>query len=35
MLKLKYQYSGYLMRKIDSLVKPLMLEKIEGKMKRG
>ena len=35
MLKLKYQYSGYLMRKIDSLVKPLMLEKIEGRRRRG
>ena len=35
MLKLKYQYSGYLMQKIDSLVKTLMLEKIEGRRRRG
>ena len=35
MLKLKYQYSGYLMQKIDSLVKTLMLEKIEDRRRRG
>ena len=34
MLKLKFQYFGYLMRKIDSLEKTLMLGKIEGK-RRG
>ena len=34
MLKLKLQYFGYLMRKIDSLEKTLMLGKIEGK-RRG
>ena len=31
MLKLKFQYFGHLMRRADSLEKPLMLEKIEGK----
>ena len=35
MLKLKLQYSGYLMRRTDSLEKPLMLVKIEGKRRRG
>ena len=35
MLKLKLQYFGPLMRRADSLEKILMLEKIEGKMKRG
>ena len=35
MLKLKLQYSGYLMRRIDSLEKTLMLGKIEGSRKRG
>ena len=30
MLKLKFQYFGYLMRRIDSLAKILMLGKIEG-----
>ena len=29
-LKLKLQYFGYLMRRIDSLEKTLMLGKIEG-----
>ena len=29
-LKLKLQYSGYLMRRVDSLEKTLMLGKIEG-----
>ena len=35
MLKLKLQYFGHWMRRIDSLEKTLMLEKIEGKIKRG
>ena len=35
MLKLKLQYFGYLMRKTDSLEMTLMLEKIEGKRRRG
>ena len=35
MLKLKLQYFGHLMRRADSLEKPLMLGKIEGKRKRG
>ena len=35
MLKLKLQYFGHLMRKADSLVKTLMLGKIEGRRKRG
>ena len=30
MLKLKLQYSGYLMRRVDSLEKTLMLGGIEG-----
>ena len=30
MLKLKCQYSGHLMRRADSLEKPLILGKIEG-----
>ena len=35
MLKLKLQYFGHLMRRADSLKKTLMLEKIEGKRRRG
>ena len=35
MLKLKLQYSGYLMRRVDSLEKTLMLGKIEGGRRRG
>ena len=35
MLKLKLQYFGHLIRRADSLEKPLMLEKIEGKRRRG
>ena len=35
MLKLKLQYFGYLMQRADSLKKTLMLEKIEGKRRRG
>ena len=34
MLKLKLQYSGHLMRRVDSLEKTLMLGKIEGKRRR-
>ena len=35
MLKLKLQYFGHLMQKVDSLEKTLMLGKIEGRRKRG
>ena len=35
MLKLKLQYFGHLMRRIDSLEKTLMLGKIESRRKRG
>ena len=35
MLKLKLQYFGYLMWRTDSLEKPLMLGKIEGRRRRG
>ena len=35
MLKQKLQYSGYLMRKTDSLEKTLMVGKIEGRTRRG
>ena len=35
MLKLKLQYSGHLMQRPDSLEKTLMLEKIEGRRRRG
>ena len=35
MLKLKLQYFGHLMRKVDSLEKTLMLGKIEGRRRRG
>ena len=35
MLKLRLQYSGHLMRRIDSLEKTLMLGKIEGGRRRG
>ena len=34
-LKLKLQYFGHLMRRMDSLEKTLMLEKIEGRRGRG
>ena len=34
-LKLKLQYSGYLMRRTDSQEKTLMLGKIEGRKRRG
>jgi len=35
MLKLKLQYFGHLMGRIDSLAKTLMLGKIEGRRRRG
>ena len=35
MLKLKLQYFGHLMRRVDSLEKTLMLGKIEGGRGRG
>ena len=35
MLKLKLQYCGHLLRRIDSLEKTLMLRKIEGRRTRG
>ena len=34
-MKLKLQYFGHLMRRIDSLEKTLMLRKIEGGRRRG
>ena len=35
MLKLKLQYFGHLMRRVDSLVKTLMLGAIRGRRRRG
>ena len=35
MLRLKFQYFGYLMRRTDSLAKTLMLGKVEGRRRRG
>ena len=35
MMKLKFQYFGYLMRRGDSLEKTLMLRKIDGRRRRG
>ena len=35
MLKLKLQYFGYLMRRVDSLEKTMMLGGIGGRRKRG
>ena len=35
MLKLKLQYFGHLMRRIDSLEKTLMLARIGGRRRRG
>ena len=35
MLKLKFQYFGHLMRRVDSLEKTLMLGGIGGKRRRG
>ena len=35
MLKLKLQYFGHLMRRVDSFEKTLMLRKVEGRRRRG
>ena len=35
MLKLKFQYFGHLMQRVDSLEKTLMLEGIGGRGRRG
>ena len=35
MLKLKLQFFGHLMQRVNSLEKTLMLGKIEGRRKRG
>ena len=35
MLKLKLQYSGHLMQRVDSLEKTLMLGRIGGRRRRG
>ena len=35
MLKLKHQYFGHLMRRVDSLEKTLMLGGIRGRRRRG
>ena len=35
MLKLRLQYFGHLIRRVDSLEKTLMLGKTEGKWRRG
>ena len=35
MLKLKLQYFGHLIQRTDSLEKTLMLEKIEGRKRKG
>ena len=35
MLKLKLQYSGHLMRRVNSLEKTLMLGKIKGRRRMG
>ena len=35
MLKLKHQYFGHLMQRADSFEKTLMLEKVEGRRRRG
>ena len=35
MLKLKLQYFDHLVRRADSLEKSLMLEKVEGRRRRG
>ena len=34
-LKLRLQYFGHLMRRVDSLEKTLMLRKIEGRRRKG
>ena len=35
MLKLKLQYFGHLIRRVDSLEKTMMLGKIDGQEKKG
>ena len=35
MMKLKFQYFGHLMQRVDSLEKTLMLGKIKGRRRRG
>ena len=35
MLKLKLQYFGHLMRRVDSLEKTLMMEEIGGRRRKG
>ena len=35
MLRLKLQYFGHLMRRVDSLEKTLMLGEVEGRRRRG
>ena len=35
MLKLKFQYFGHLIQRTNSLEKPLILGKIEGRRRRG
>ena len=35
MLKLKLQYYGHIMQRVDSLEKPLMLGRIGGRKRRG
>ena len=35
MLKLKLQYFGHMMRRVDSLEKTLMLGEIEGRRRKG
>ena len=35
MLKLKLQYFGHVIQRVDSLEKTLMLEEIEGRRRRG
>ena len=35
MLKLKLQYFGHLIQRVDSLKKTLMLGKIDGRRRRG
>ena len=35
MLKLKFQYFGHLMQRVDSLEKTLILGKIEGRRRKG
>ena len=35
MLKLKLQYSGHLMQRVDTLEKTLMLGGVEGRRRRG